>query len=178
MSAPPGRIRVVLFMPDISYHGDILSSPDTRVNLMVIYPDGNMDYMFSHHGGPISLTFWRTFSNRGSQKRPNIPCSCRLDWKAIQISPTLAQAKAERSHTVFLWTWRTARKQQGAEEMMPALTRVLTFPSASFLQSLLLPRGPHVATQSFCLSLSWFTAHYRNLFMRGALPRHAARHEG
>lgn len=31
------------FMADISYRGDILTSPDTCVNLMVIYPDGYME---------------------------------------------------------------------------------------------------------------------------------------
>lgn len=41
-------------MVDISYHGDILMSPDTRVNLKVIYPD--VLNPFSHNGMFIKYT--------------------------------------------------------------------------------------------------------------------------
>lgn len=53
-----------------------------------------------------------------------------------QLAHTHTNAQAGISHCVFLWTWRTGRKQQDAVSMMPALTRALTFSSASFLQRL------------------------------------------
>lgn len=43
VSGPEGGSLASFLMVDISYHGDILMSPDTRVNLKVIYPDEYME---------------------------------------------------------------------------------------------------------------------------------------
>ena len=43
VSGPQGGSLAAFFMVDISYHGDILMSPDTHVNLKVIYPDEYME---------------------------------------------------------------------------------------------------------------------------------------
>lgn len=52
LTPPPEGESLLPFMADISYHGDILMSPDMCVNLLVIYPDGSTEgcQTFSSHG--------------------------------------------------------------------------------------------------------------------------------
>lgn len=113
-------------------------------------------------------------------KSPCIPCLCTRTPHTCPNSHTHTHTNAQAgiSHCVFLWTWRTGRKQQDAVSMMPALTRALTFSSASFLQrlSFFLP-APLSHSPIVCL-FSWYTGtHFRILLMHKALPRRAARHE-
>ena len=89
MSLPPRRILVTFFAADISHHADILSSPDTCVNAMVIYPDGYTEgFMFSRHGvfnrmHIINLTLFLDTEHDSSAQmaqNPNIPILNMWAW--------------------------------------------------------------------------------------------------
>lgn len=61
---------------------------------------------------------------------------------------------------VCKWTWWTGWTQRDFVSVVPTLTRALTFPSASILQSVHVSSGHIYLTLSYCSSLSSSAAHY------------------